>query len=83
MPYIKSADRVKFDRILKECPVIATKGELEYVVYSLMVKYMQDKEFRYSTLHDCVYAVQHCSDEYRRRSLDVREDAARIENGDI
>lgn len=48
-----------------------------------MTMYMQDKEMRYSTLHDCVYAAQHCSDEFRRRYLDVREDKAMEENGGI
>jgi hypothetical protein len=44
---------------------------------------MENKEFRYTTLHDCVYAVAHCSDEFRRRFLDKREDQAIQENGDI
>lgn len=44
---------------------------------------MEDKEKRYSTLHDCTYAAQHCADEFRRRYLDRREDAAMNKNGDI
>lgn len=45
--------------------------------------YMANRENRYSTLHDCSYAVQHASDEFRRRYLDARENLAMTENGDI
>ena len=83
MPYIKSEDRVKFDKVLDRMPVINTKGELEYCIFRLMNIYMKDKERRYSTLHDTVYAAQHCSDEYRRRFLDKREEQAIWENGDV
>ena len=44
---------------------------------------MKTKPYKYSDLHDCVYAAQHCADEFRRRYLDKREDRARKENGDI
>jgi len=83
MPYIKKEDRVKFDRALNLIQTIGTKGELEYCIFKLMKRFMKDKEFRYSTLHDCVYAAQHCADEFRRRNLDIREDTAREENGDV
>jgi hypothetical protein len=48
-----------------------------------MVTYMKDKEYRYSTLHDTVYAATHCGDEFRRRFLDARENTAIKENGDV
>lgn len=82
MPYIKPDDRVFLDKFLKDFP-ISDKGELEYCVFKLMVMYMKDKEYRYRDLHDAVYAVQHCADEFRRRFLDKREDQAREQNGDI
>jgi len=44
---------------------------------------MAVRQYRYSKLHDCCYAVQHCADEFRRRFLDKREDDARKTNGDI
>jgi len=83
MPYIKKEDRDKYDGALWEIDEIETKGELEYCIFSLMNKYMSDKEYRYSNLHDCVYAAQHCADEFRRRYLDKREDEAIEQNGDI
>jgi hypothetical protein len=48
-----------------------------------MVKYYAAREWNYTNLHDCCYAAQHCADEFRRRFLDKREDAARVENGDV
>lgn len=86
MPYITKADREKFNDILRainNLPELTNKGELEYLLFYLMKKYMTTREFRYSTLHDCTYAAQHVCDEFRRRYLDVRETEAREKNGDI
>jgi len=83
MPYIKLKNRIKYNPHLNSIDKIETKGDLEYCIYRLMNKYMEDKDFTYTNLHDVVYAAQHCADEFRRRNLDVREDQARISNGDI
>lgn len=81
MPYIK--DREQYDRILNQFGIIPTKGDLEYCVFKLMKIFMKSKDYRYSTLHDCVYAIIHCGHEFERRFLDKREDQAIRENGDI
>ena len=83
MPYIKKEERKRFDKVLENLPELETKGELEYVVFKLMKMYMKDKPYRYSQLHDVVYAIMHCADEFRRRYLDIREIQAHIKNGDI
>ena len=83
MPYIRAEERNDFDEVLDVMPNFENKGELEYVVFKLMKQYMSTRKYRYSTLHDCTYAVQHCSDEFQRRFLDKREDEARALNGDI
>ncbi len=83
MPYISEEDREKYDEVLKNIPSLTTKGDLEYCIFKLMRMYMTEREFRYSTLHDCVYASMHCADEFRRRFLDKREDEAREKNGDV
>lgn len=83
MPYIKKIDRSVFDEHLEKLPGFKTKGELEYCIFKLMKHFMKDKEFRYSTLHDTVYAAIHCGDEFRRRYLDKRENEAITENGDV
>jgi len=94
MPYIKQKDRKRFDKIFdkfKNCKsfndfydkdmIMKDKGELEYCVMKLMKIYMSERPANYCSLHSCVYAVQHCSDEFCRRFLDKREDEAINENG--
>lgn len=83
MPYIDLENRKDYDEILNQIAIIKSKGELEYCIFKLMKRYMADKEYRYSNLHDTVYASQHCADEFRRRYLDVRENRAKETNGDI
>lgn len=85
MPYINSESRDKYKNLksIINKTEIDTKGDLEYLVFSLMVQFMVTRQFKYSDLHDCVYAVEHCSHEFLRRFLDKREDSARHENGDI
>jgi hypothetical protein len=83
MPYIESNKREIYDKVLNQMPDINNKGDLEYCIFKLMKRFMKTREFRYSTLHETVYAVMHCADEYRRRYLDKRENEARETNGDI
>jgi len=86
MPYVSETDRRKYEAIVLAIdllPEIVTKGDLEFLIFKLMKKYMKTRESRYSTLHDCTYAASHCSDEFRRRFLDVRENQALEANGDI
>lgn len=83
MPYITEQDRKKFEQHLAVFPEFKNKGELEYVIFTLMKCYMKTREYRYTELHNCVYASMHCADEFRRRFLDKREDKAREKNGDV
>jgi len=83
MPYIIPEERGRFDDVIDRLPIVGNKGELEYILFSIMVRYMGDRPIKYSTLHDTVYAAAHCADEFRRRFLDKREDEARAANGDI
>lgn len=82
MPYIKQSERIKYE-LLDNIKEIKTKGELEYCVFKLMKKFMVNKEWKYSNLHDCIYAVIHTAHEFQRRFLDMRETKAMVENGDI
>ena len=83
MPYIKAENRKQYDKVLKHLIEIETKGDLEYCVFKLMKTFMSTREKRYSTLHEVVYAVIHAGEEFKRRYLDVRENEAREENGDV
>jgi hypothetical protein len=83
MPYILEELRPKYRDILKSLPEIETKGDLEYCIYYLMLKFMQSRQERYSQLHDCVYAGHHAAHEFERDHLDKREDVAKEDNGPI
>ena len=85
MPYIEPLKRAKYDLWMDTANgvPIETKGDLEYLVCSLMDKFMETREFRYSDLHDCCKAVEHAAHEFERRFLDPREDTAREKNGDV
>ena len=83
MPYIDPVRRVKYSEILRLLPEMDTKGDLEYCIFYLMKRFVYRLKKNYSNLHDTVYAAIHCGDEFRRRYLDIREDDARCENGDI
>ena len=75
MPYVKEEDRRK--------DTMDTKGDLEFRVCQLMDEYMATREFRYSDLHDCWAAAAHSAHEFARRFLDVREDQACAQNGEV
>ena len=83
MPYIKQEERAKYYEVLNQLPEMQTKGDLEYCIFKLMKLFMKKRKRCYTELHSTVYAATHCADEFRRRYLDLREDEARIENGDV
>lgn len=86
MPYTLAVDREDYENPLADIENlgIPTKGDLEYLVCSLMDIYMADgRKFKYSDLHACAYAVQHSAHEFIRRFLDQREDIAKDKNGDV
>ena len=55
----------------------------EYLIFVLLLKFISTREKRYSTLHDATYGCIHAGEEFKRRYLDVREDYAKEENGDV
>lgn len=83
MPFIAPKDRLQYDTKLNQIQEIKTKGDLEYCIYKLMLKFMKTRDFRYTNLHDCTYAAIHAGEEFKRRFLDVRENQAIKSNGDI
>lgn len=81
MPHIQPGLRPQFE-VIEHLPRIDSKGDLEYCVARLMVRYMASGRVkRYSDLHDCVKAVEHCAHEFERLFLDPREDEAIESNG--
>jgi hypothetical protein len=86
MPYVDRNSRDKYievDKAISRLNSIENKGDMEYILFRILVKFMSTREFKYSTLHEAVYGCQHVADEFRRRFLDVRENQALESNGDI
>ena len=86
MPYIDQETRKLYSRItdaIDNTSDILCKGDLEFLVFYLMKKFMKERQVKYATLHDCVYGVYHASHEFERQYLDKREDEAKAKNGDI
>jgi hypothetical protein len=83
MPAIAPELRPPYDNILKQITEIKTKGDLEYCVYQLILKYMKTREWRYANLHDAVYAPIHSAMEFKRLKMDPYEDEAYKRNGEI
>lgn len=85
MPHIKrnctEADWAKSICFELDRLPIKTKGDLEFILARVCKAYMDDKEVKYTNLHDVVYACHHVGDEFRRLYLDKREDEAIKENG--
>ncbi len=84
MPYIKQERRPRFDKFFERIHTyLDNKGDLEYCITVLMHAYMHKRDYKYSNLHDAVYAAIHAGEEYKRLNLDVREDEAKYANGDV
>jgi hypothetical protein len=84
MPYIRREDRPKYDAGIDRLPeTIETKGDLEYCLMRVAMRYLSTRLRTFTNLHDAAYALEHVGHEIRRRFLDVREEEARADNGDV
>ena len=85
MPHINDLDKVKYNHIvdmINSSQNIETKGDLEYLVYQLMKRYMHSRDRKYTTLHEAVYGTIHAGEEFKRLHLDHRENEAINKNGE-
>ena len=84
MPHIDELSKKIYNELTNKILTtkIATKGDLEYLVYQLMKAYMLTRERKYSNLHNAVYGVIHSGEEFKRLHLDKREDGAIAKNGE-
>lgn len=85
MPHIKDLDKIKYNHIIDSIfssQDIETKGDLEYLVYQLMKRYMYKRKINYFNLHETIYGTIHSAEEYKRLHLDKRENEAIDKNGE-
>lgn len=88
MPYIKKADRDKFE-IGSEGATAGiyfnaeTKGELNYCITLLIKDYLERKGKSYDSINDILGALDGASKEFYRRIAAPYEDKKCKENGDV
>jgi hypothetical protein len=79
MPYIDEIARRSIDD--SQSPI--TKGELNYAITRLMVKFVALGGKRYHVISDAIAAAQDAADEMKRRVLAPYEDKQCDKNGDV
>jgi hypothetical protein len=89
MPYIKKDRRLLLDPAISELKEKMrsldnlSKGDLNYICYSLGLSYIKTKGPSYQNISDAVDGIRGSSTELSRRILDPYEDTKIVENGDI
>jgi len=85
MPYISKEKR---EALKSRLSIIATPGELNYLITELLIKYMQTREARgfqrdYQTMNDILGALEGAKLEFYRRIVVKYEDEVKEKNGDV
>lgn len=85
MPYIDEPGRTKFLPITNEIgrTEIDSKGELNYLITSLLIQYMIQHGLKYDSINDVLGAVDGAGKEFYRRVAVPYENAKIDENGDV
>jgi hypothetical protein len=81
MPYIKQKDRDRLRTDENYFP--KNKGELNFVITTLMYHYLKQNKTSYQNISDCIAACNDAGEEFRRRVMNPYEDKKIKENGDI
>ena len=84
MPYIRQAERIPIDRIVKKLvPLIKAKGDLNYTVCELIGQLILNTKISYTQISEWIDTLPDAEAELRRRLLDPYENQKVIENGDV
>jgi hypothetical protein len=82
MPYI--TQDVRIDMAEKLCvPEMSTPGELNYVLTTVVLDYLEAHELSYSTINDILGAMEGAKAEFYRRVAAPYEDRKIKQNGDV
>lgn len=88
MPYLKIADKVRWDPALN--PLLgeleyspATPGELNFIFTETALAYLHGKVTNYATLAEVIGAFEAAKLEFYRRRVVPYEDKKIAENGDV
>jgi len=90
MPYITKDKRQAIDNIcndlfesLLKSPVINTSGDLNYIISSIIDKFIQKQGKNYNNLNNVIGVLECVKQEYYRRVVVPYEETKIEENGDI
>ena len=84
MPYIKEEYRKEYDRLIKPIVVqVECVGELNYVITSMILKYLQAYNISYGELNEMIGLLEAVKLEIYRRMVAPYEDKKCEENGDV
>ncbi len=91
MPYIPLEDRGQYEQAIGDVVAKlsamdddAAKGHLNYIIYSIIKRYLDEKGMRYSRAQDFIGGVLTCCQlECYRRLLGPYEDEAIAKNGEV
>ena len=86
MPYIQQKIRKKYQEVLDylnhfvkiNCP-----GELNYILFKIILQYIRDKRECYQTYNDVIGVLECIKQELYRRFVSKYEDLKIKQNGDI
>lgn len=79
MPYITKEQRTDIDNFTSP----DTAGQLNYLITTNILEYLNTKGLSYQTINDIVGALESSKAEFQRRIVAPYEDAKIIENGDL
>ena len=83
MPYIKAEQREKFDGARDLGSKATNAGELNYLIFRIIVGYMVGKGLCYQTLNDIMGVLSGVDKELYRRITKYYEDSKIMDNGDV
>ena len=90
MPYIKMDEREQYKELIQNISAKLSKlddndvsGHLNYIIYTLMNRIIQDRGIRYFRLNNLIGTLGCCEKEFYRRIISPYEDKAIEKNGDI
>jgi hypothetical protein len=85
MPYIKQEDRVRVISLTREIEEaeINNPGELNYLITSLLIRYIEQHGLNYQHINDCLGALRGADHEFYRRVAAPYEITKIAENGDV
>ncbi len=79
MPYLSEADKAA----LEARESFEKAGELNYVITTFCIDYIQSKGLSYATINDIVGALESAKLEFYRRVAVPYEEQKKFENGDV